>query len=369
MENITLYTQSDTKSIITGTVVMLILLVEFFIGAFGNSLVILAVIIFKEVRTTINVFLVNLAVTDLLVSLLCLLLSIVTYLDTYTFHFVPSATYCFVIATILLVCLGCSALSLASIAFQRCVLITRDSQMHQKMFQKKILCIWIILLWILPVLLVMPNLFFLWQETKHQQFLNCRELHQATFHLYVKVVIVICYCLLPLLVIILCYVCIYTFIRNHRRKMRDSGFELTTVGSSEPENQSGQQSGRGTIQEPGFELATTGSSMPNNLALTRLQSRRMNRTLTKGLNNWELQITKNMLYIIIAFIVCFTPYLVCLIILDYSNPILKWTQLLVLVNCCVNPLIYATKHPKFKMLFRKILSCKCKATSASSSYL
>ena len=366
MENITLHTQSDAKRI-TGTVVAIILLLEFIIGSFGNSLVILAVIIFKEVRTTTNVFLVNLAVTDLLVSLLCLLLSFVTYMDTSNaFHFVPSATYCFVAVTILLVCVGCSALSLASIAFQRCILITRTSQIHHMIFQKKTLCIWIIFLWILPLLLVMPNLFFLWQQAQHQQLSNCHELHQANLQLYVKVVIVICYCLLPLLVIILCYINIYTFIRNHRRKMRDSALELTTVGTSEPD-ESGRESGRITVQEPGSELGTAGHSTSNNQS--RSQSRRMKRTLTRKLSNWELQITKNMFYIIIAFIVCFTPYLVCLIILDISDPILKWTLLLVLLNCCVNPLIYATKHPKFKMLFRKILSCKCKTVSASSSYL
>ena len=367
MENLTLCTQPNIKSIMTGTVVALILLVEFIIGAFGNSLVILAVIISKEVRTTTNVFLVNLAVADLLVSLLCLLWSIMTYLNiSNTFHFVPSATYCFVAAVTLLVCLGCSAFSLASIAFQRCVLITRPSQMHRKIFQRKILYMWILLLWILPGLLVLPNLSFLWQRAQHQQFISCRELHQANLQLYIKIVIVVCYCLLPLLVIILCYVNIYTFIRNHRLKMRESGLELATAGCSEIENQSGQQSGR--ITETGLELATAESSASLNLTLTRLQSRRMQRKLTKRLCNRELQITKNMFYIIVAFLFCFTPYLVCLIILDNSSPILKWTQLLVLVNCCVNPLIYATKHPKFKMLFRKILGCKCKGISASSRF-
>ena len=367
MENITQCTQPEPKSFITGTVVALILLVEFIIGAFGNSLVILAVIIFNEVRTTANVFLVNLAVTDLLVSLLCLLWSITTFLDvSNTFHVVSSAAYCFVAAITLLVCLGCSALTLASIAFQRCILITRPSQMHGKIFQKKILCIWIALLWSLPVLLVIPHSSYLWHGMQYRQFASCRELHQANFQRYIKVVIVMCFCLLPLLVIILCYVNIYTFIRNHRLKMKDSGFvSATTAGSSESDNQSGGQSQRITSKETRFELATAGSSGSGNLTLTRLQTRGIHGTLNRRLGDRELQITKNMFYIIVAFVICFMPYLICLIILDNSDIILKWTQLLVLVNCCVNPLIYATKHPKFKMLFRKILGCKCKGISGS----
>ena len=366
MENITLFAQPESKSFVTGTVVASILLIEFYIGSFGNSLVIIAVIISKEVRTTTNAFLVNLAVTDLLVSLLCLLWSVTTYLDiSNSFHLVSLASYCFVGAITLLVCLGCSALSLASIALQRCVLITRPSQLHRKVFQKKILCIWIALLWILPVLLIMPNFFYLLHGVQHQQFASCRELHQANLQLYIKVIIVICYFLLPLLVIILCYIKIYSFIRNHRLNMRERGFELATAGSSETENQSGGQSQRITSKEPGYKQTAARSSGSSTLTLTRLQRRQIQGTLNRRLSNQELQITKNMFYIVVAFVVCFMPYLISLIILDNSNIVLKWTQLLVLVNSCVNPLIYATKHPKFKMLFRKILRCKCKGIPAT----
>ena len=363
MENITLFTHPESNSFITGTVIASILLIEFIVGAFGNSLVILAVFISKEVRTTTNAFIVNLAVTDLFISLLCLLWSITTYLNiNNTFHLVSSVTYCFIGAITLLICLGCSALSLASIAFQRCVLITRPTELHRKIFQKKILRIWIALLWILPVLLAMPNFFYLLHGMQHQQFASCRELHQANLQLYIKVIVVICYCLLPLLVIILCYIKIYTFIRNHRLKMKESGNVLATAaGTTDSENQSGGQSKRITSEETGFEPTTAESSSLGKRTLTRLQTR----TLNKRLSNRELQITKNMFYIIVAFVICFMPYLISLIILDNSDVILKWTQLLVLVNSCVNPLIYALKHPRFKMLFCKILCCKCKGIPAT----
>ena len=320
-----------------GIAVATILLAEFIIGTFGNGLVIIAVIISKEVRTTTNVFLVNLAVTDLIVSLLCLLWSIGLILSVSirtTISLVTPVTYCF-FGVILFVCLGVSAFTIASIAFQRCILITKSSQLHQKIFQKKTLIAWTILMWILPGSLVIPHLIFVSQQAVERQFTRCTELHLADTQTYIIVVIAACFFFIPLLATTISYMKIYIFIKNHNLNINRDTFKLSSAINSELQSRSRRTKSKPTVPR----------------------------------RKRELQITKNMFYIVVAFLTCFSPYLICLIILDYDNPILIWTQLLVSVNGCLNPLIYATKHPKFKMLFGLILRCKWKDVPSPTNVL
>ncbi|XP_022080002.1 rhodopsin, GQ-coupled-like [Acanthaster planci] len=72
----------------------------------------------------------------------------------------------------------------------------------------------------------------------------------------------------------------------------------------------------------------------------------------------QIDITKNTFYVVCAFIVCFTPYAICILV-EPLNPAVPYTATILLLNSWINPVIYATKHPHFKEIFKSICCCRC----------
>ncbi|XP_072041855.1 uncharacterized protein [Amphiura filiformis] len=100
------------------------------------------------------------------------------------------------------------------------------------------------------------------------------------------------------------------------------------------------------------------------------RSKKMGRGLSKRIRNTiievtgriskrELAITKNMFYIVVAFVICFTPFIFCLLIdTKIATILLPYSIFLVFFNACINPAIYATKHPYFQKVLSKIIRCR-----------
>ena len=97
------------------------------LGIFGNSLVIFSVFASTKLRTPTNAFVVNLSIADLITSLVIpwnvgILLSTKEY---------PIKDWgCAIVAGILFTCIGTSLFTLASIALNRLMLITRPMRTY-----------------------------------------------------------------------------------------------------------------------------------------------------------------------------------------------------------------------------------------------
>ena len=70
----------------------------------------------------------------------------------------------------------------------------------------------------------------------------------------------------------------------------------------------------------------------------------------------KIKITNNLFNVLCAFVLCLLPYILCLIF-DMQE-VRPYAGMIVHMNSCLNPIIYATKHPDFKKTFRAILCCK-----------
>ena len=86
------------------------------------------------------------------------------------------------------------------------------------------------------------------------------------------------------------------------------------------------------------------------------------------LSEREVDITKNMFYVVVAFFICFTPFTLCMII-DTSDPFLPYATAIVFINSCINPIIYAIKHPNFKTTFGLIIRCRWREIRPPSKLL
>ena len=83
------------------------------------------------------------------------------------------------------------------------------------------------------------------------------------------------------------------------------------------------------------------------------------------LTSVEIQVTRNLFFIFLAYILCLTPQAVCTIFTCGIDE--NYTRFIVALNSVVNPFIYGLNHPVFRQVFISIF--KCKAIPEPSSFL
>lgn len=188
-------------------------------GTIGNSLVILSVLASKKLRTTTNAFVVNLAVADLLTSL-CVPWNAVTLLG---FNGLPiPEMICSIVAGVLFTCIGCSLYTLASIAIYRVALITRPFQVYRKEFNRKMVAIIIVLIWIIPCcVVIIPPFFDIGELGYNRKYFTCsgKSSHHNS-NIFDLIVAAALYPI-PLVTIIACYSAIYISLRRHLKRMHN----------------------------------------------------------------------------------------------------------------------------------------------------
>ncbi|XP_072179547.1 alpha-1D adrenergic receptor-like [Diadema setosum] len=333
------------------------------LGTVGNSLVIMAVMFSRKLRTITNVFVVNLAVADLLTSLV-LAWNAVALLAKDGW---PLPEWmCSAAAGILFTCVGCSMYTLASIALNRWILITKRLQSYQAIFTVQKMAIWIALSWLIPFsLCVIPALAGLGELGYNAKYSTCSQKSNHPLSNYYDILQALgCYPI-PLVIIIVCYIKIFLHLRHHLKSMLSSSV-------SSPSSMDGELSSSvidtsvPNFQKNSCKSPSTKANGSNNNP-QRVGSSRATTLKGRQLRR-QVEITKNLFYVVCAFLLCLTPYSVCLLY-DDSDPFVPYAAAIVFCNSCINPIIYATKHPYFKRVFRCILSCRCADIPEASEFV
>ncbi|EUB59014.1 5-hydroxytryptamine receptor 1A [Echinococcus granulosus] len=167
------HAEIDVKSIILAIVLGLLLLGT----AGGNMLVIIAILIVKKLRSPTNLLIVNLAVTDFLVSILVLPFAIAyQILGYWPFNQIICDLYS--LSDVLLCTL--SILSLCTISIDRYLAITKPLQYAAKRTPKRML-IMIIISWLLSAAISIPPVFG-WEQ-KNSPF-YCGYSEELTYQIY-----------------------------------------------------------------------------------------------------------------------------------------------------------------------------------------
>lgn len=215
MENhtITPYFDKIEGWVILGTAYAFISL----LGMIGNSFVLIAVASSESLRTIPNVFIVNLAVADLLYCL-ALPLHVVSVMGQYHQSF---DKMCFAFLFIAHSSAGCSVCTLASIALNRLVLIVSPNKYYGLIFRKKVLVLWIVLMWIYtlsiagipPVALGIGKLTF--DPTLHY----CRTPKTLESSRYYDTVLIYGYFPFQMVIIFVCYFGVLVRVYLHNQTM------------------------------------------------------------------------------------------------------------------------------------------------------
>ncbi|XP_038071939.1 melatonin receptor type 1B-A-like [Patiria miniata] len=338
-----------TQRVIVATMFLVIAL----LGIFGNTLVILAVLLSKKVRTATNAFVMNLSVADFLT---CLVIpwNAVVLLGR---EGLPVGVWvCSITAVVQYASVGCSIFSLVAIALNRFLLITRPATTYNKVYTPKKIIIWLVLVWLVPLSIsIVPSFINIVEFTYNDKYHVCMSLHSkasagpATYNIIVAGVI---YPIL-LIIIIVCYVLIWRHLKRHSRRMamvHQVASDLTP--SSIPTTTTVTIPLAHMTSDDQIQSPASPSSVP---AIHSHVTRRQN------------DITKNMFYVVCAFMLCITPYAV--VVMCGDSPARPYLFALFFFNSCVNPVIYATKHRDFKTIFGCILRRNLAAVPEPSEFL
>ncbi|ROT68912.1 neuropeptide F receptor [Penaeus vannamei] len=289
------------------------------LGATGNSLVVVAVIRKPAMRTARNVFIINLAISDLLLCLITMPLTLVELLSQY-WPLGDLPFLCKLVGTLQATCIFVSTISITAIALDRYQVIVYPTKDSLKTVGAVLT---LLLIWKVSFILALPN--FIWRTLKHH-VVNLPDLYSVNFCFedwpmehgrgyYSVFVIVVQYCL-PIVTVSVSYAMIC-------RKLR-------------------------------FRLE---NSSVRNSKKTEREDKRMKKT--------------NTLLISIALIFCLSwlPLNLYNLIVDFYNPFGDDMEKLLIVyavchmmgmsSACSNPLMYGWLNDNFRKEFLEIFRLIC----------
>ena len=279
------YSFSQSSNIVFGVCLIIIAIT----GFVGNVFVILAVMFSRQLQTAMNAFVVNLSIADLLASL-----TNTTWALSLFGWVTLSTTMCVTTTIVNITTLGCSLFTVTLIAINRYVRITKPRQTYNHAYTPVKIAIMITSAW-----LVAPIAMILSSATICGVYL---VEHNSTFLSWIVPLLLVT----SLIVVLVCYILIFRFIKRHVQK--------STVAQA--------------------------------------SSKRL-----------EMSITKNLLCVVCAFYICVFPYTITLILAKFFLTYAAYENILIAVftvvlnaNSIVNPFIYAAKHPIFRPIFYQMIT-------------
>ncbi|XP_071803349.1 melatonin receptor type 1B-B-like [Asterias amurensis] len=297
----------------------------------GNSMVILAVIFSKKLRTSTNVFVVSLSSADLLAGL-AMPMSAVALISPGNSWPGSTETPCYIAGMLLFTSSTASLFNLASIALNRLTLIKSPMKWYRILYTKCNLVINVVVIWIVAIaIMTVPPLFGIGDYGYDKQQHTCTDLDNHPKAKTFKKIQTFGSYPIPFIIIITSYIIIFVHVRRHfKKQMYNDGNIAIPVSSSS-----------GSINN--FQTS-------DNAAVLRASRR-------DRISRQQLEITKNLFMTVCAFFICITPYSMALFIPN-NDRFLLFGGAVFLINSCVNPIIYAAKHPQFKKVLRLMLRCK-----------
>ncbi|XP_011504928.1 PREDICTED: prolactin-releasing peptide receptor-like [Ceratosolen solmsi marchali] len=290
----------------------------FLLGFFGNALVCFVVVRNRQMQTVTNLFITNLALSDVL---LCVLAVPFTPLYTFLGSWVFGDTLCHLVPYAQGVSIYISTLTLTSIAIDRFLVILYPFRPRMKICMCQSI---IIAIWIVALLLTLPYGLYMQPQSDERNNENryCEEAWpDEPFRMTFSSLTSILQFILPFVVIAFCYICVSVRL-NDRARMKP------------------------------------GSKTSRREETDRERKKRTNRML---------------IAMVAIFGVSWLPLNIVNVVEDFYPPAMKWTfykvlffmaHCLAMSSTCYNPFLYAWLNDNFRKEFKQVLPC----FSQSSEY-
>ena len=347
-------------------------------GIVGNSMIITAVAFSRKLQTSTNAFVTSLSVADLLTS--SFMFFYIGLLGQYEWP-VPNAEWmCAVTGFVIFNCLGASVYNLAVISMNRLILITKPNA-YQRIFTSWKLGLLVALPWFIPcsiitILVVIGIGAFGYDKSD----LSCSDLDLHKKGHSFRSALALIGLPVPYITIVISYVWIYVYLKKHFRKQKaklavsmNIRNETIQISDQDTETSTGQMvtseesivskschsnDEPSSISETPFKTSTEEATKPGSHTTVKTSVAPSIRK-RKKISRQQTEITKNLFIVICAFSACFIPYFVLSPLLGSSH-VIYYIRILPLANSAINFVIYAHKHPDFKV----VLGCLMKRSYA-----
>ncbi|XP_070198607.1 cholecystokinin receptor-like [Littorina saxatilis] len=390
--------------------IQIVLYALIFLLAFvGNLLVIVTLFQNKRMRTVTNVFLLNLALSDMLLAVFCMPFTLVPVLLR---NFIFGAAMCVLIRYLQAVSVGASCFTLVAISLERYFAICRP--LHSRSWQTlshAYRCIAVC--WVLAAILMTPVAIFQKHTRLASNAHSCRELWpDSRLERAYTVLLDLALLVLPVVLMSLAYVSVVhalmfdvrgsSFKGDDAHKTngetigvlpnyrtielrllgRDSMRSITSVSSTEETCLS--RSGTlvsGTVTPPRVPISRagtlsdsavgSGSSTNNSPARDRGRSKRHHNRIRhsnpRKIRENKIRVIKMLFVVVLEFFLCWTPVYVIQtwMIFDFQTayefvtPLTKTLfHLLSYVSSCCNPITYCFMNKKFREGFVRVFTCR-----------
>lgn len=322
----------------------------------GNVLVLLSVYRFPSMRTVVNLFLANLACSDLLFA-------VVSVFDTVAYMlggWYAGEGSCKIQSYLIEVFYTCSILTLVAVSCERYLAICHP---HLKSRSRKQTLIIIVITWVTSIGFC-SVLLYAYRIREQDGAPVCENLQwthsdRQVFYTIHSVVVYF----VPLTIMIWAHHKISKIIAAHKAP----GEHLVAKTTNENEASTSESSkvetccnGNQSVVE---DRQTVFHCMPKEktgIKLRRVLSRRKASSKYKNIRSRK-KVIKILITVTVTFFILWTPFILIRMLLYYDLPvhvfIWKGTQLLILSSTAVNSLIYALMSPQFRRCFKKMLPC------------
>ncbi|XP_063961755.1 octopamine receptor beta-2R-like [Lytechinus pictus] len=308
-------------------------------GITGNTLVILAIILSRKLRTTTNWFVMNLAMVDLLTCVF-LIFYAASILSLKVLHY---SGWLLAIAFIITFTSMLSLNTHALIGFTSWYLITKNHTKSTNLLSSRNVLIMIILSWILTI--VFCGVLFL----------------IGPFSEYTSEFLIGVWIIGHFVIILTVYIKIWRFVAHQEKKMSSNRGDITTaqtdievISDTDHTINVANPSETTSSGREGLSIEECGGSS------RKLREPQVNRKM--------ITVAKNLLVILIAFMVCFIPYSICLYIPN-SSAVEHWLLVLLFFNSCINPIIYARRIRSLREVMVCIVCCRFRSIPMPISFL
>lgn len=336
----------------------------FLCGVTGNTLVCLVISQTPRMRTTRNFLLVNLAVSDLMVALLCIPFDITLKVTHPVWPL--GAAMCKLLWPAMTLFTNCSAATLAAISYDRYRAVIYPWKPRFTTIQTTII---ISSTWLMSLLLVLPYILALKMQDG-----SCVEDWPVSFavKLYTMGLFIFQYAL-PLLIIGFAYSMVALKLREQAsllaRNRQASGISESAYNKAknasnkyieEPEESELPSSDQPSIAFTQTSLKNCPKvSSTNKPSNARQEEKRLKRTT---------KIVKMLVAVVLLYAICLLPNQVVWLWYEFGSgaswphldKFLTFGSIMVYVNSCVNPILYAGMNDEFRKGFVRILKCHCK---------
>ena len=217
---------------------------------------------------------------------------------------------CQIIASLCTISCVTSLMTIAMMSLNRYVFVCQK-EYYRKIFSKKNCVIISVSLYSVGLTLVLLNLTGIGDHSFDRKSLECIWDRMASYSFTVVFSVTLVW--IPCLVIGICYLRMYLFVRQHSRKMAEAFNAQKTISQKQP-------------------------------TMRRL----------------KLQVFKSMFIIYVVFIICWAPYALIMVI-DINNTFSHEAHIYITAFAHLHPsinwLVYFNTQKKFALAFRQILSC------------